>query len=71
MKWLKALIGVIALLAVVYFVGPHPQKPVFDYTLQEIYDGINLDSLVQAAESKHHIKPNKAFNHFIFIEFVH
>ena len=58
MKWIKALIGIIALLAIVYFVGPHPDKPVFDYSLKEIPDGLNMDSLVQAAESTHHIKPN-------------
>jgi esterase/lipase len=58
MKWLKALLGIIALMAVVYFVGPHPEKPVFDYTIHDITDGTNLDSLVNAIESKHHIKPN-------------
>ena len=58
MKWLKALLGIIALMAVVYFVGPHPEKPVFDYTINDIADGTNLDSLVNANESKHHIKPN-------------
>jgi esterase/lipase len=58
MKWLKALLGIIALLAVVYFVGPHPEEPVFDYTLQNIPEGANLDSLVRANESKHSIKPN-------------
>jgi len=58
MKWLKALLGIIALLAVVYFVGPHPDTPVFDYTLQNIPEGANLDSLVRANESKHSIKPN-------------
>jgi len=58
MKWLKALLGIIALMAVVYFVGPHPEKPVFDYTIHDIEDGTNLDSLVNANESKHHIKPN-------------
>jgi esterase/lipase len=58
MKWLKALLGLIALLAVVYFVGPHPDQPVFDYAIQAIPDGTNLDSLVRANESKHSIKPN-------------
>ena len=58
MKWLKVLIAIIALLGVVYFVGPHPNKPVFDYAIQDIPDGINLDSLVNANELKHHIKPN-------------
>lgn len=58
MNWLKALLGIIALMAVVYFVGPHPEKPVFDYTIHDITDGTNLDSLVNAIESKHHIKPN-------------
>ena len=58
MKWIKALVGIVALLAVVYFVGPHPEKPVFDYSLKEIPDGVNLDSLVKAVESTHHIKPN-------------
>lgn len=58
MKWLKVLIGIVALLAIVYFVGPHPEKPVFDYSLQEIAEGTNLDSLILANESKHKIKPN-------------
>ena len=58
MKWFKAILVIIALMAVVYFVGPHPEKPVFDYTIHDIADGTNLDSLVNANESKHHIKPN-------------
>jgi esterase/lipase len=58
MKGIKVILGIIALFAVVYFVGPHPNKPVFDFTLNEISNGLNLDSLVQANESKHHIKPN-------------
>jgi esterase/lipase len=62
MKGIKVILGIIALFAVVYFVGPHPNKPVFDYTLNEIPNGLNLDSLVQANESKHHIKPNNEAN---------
>jgi esterase/lipase len=58
MKGIKVILGIIALFAVVYFVGPHPNKPVFDYTLNDIPNGLNLDSLVQDNESKHHIKPN-------------
>jgi len=58
MKWLKVLLSVISLLVVVYFIGPHPDKPMFDYAIQVIPDGTNLDSLVNANESTHHTKPN-------------
>lgn len=58
MKWIKALLGILAILAVIYFVGPHPDKPVFDYAIHEISDGLNLDSLVEVNESKHQLKPN-------------
>ena len=56
MKWLKVLIAIVALLGVVYFIGPHPDKPVFDYAIQDIPDGTNLDSLVNANEAVHKIK---------------
>lgn len=58
MKWIKVILGIVAALAIIYLVGPHPDKPVFDYTINEISDGVNLDSLIQVKESKHKIKPN-------------
>ncbi len=58
MKWLKVLIAIVALLGIVYFVGPHPDQPVFDYTLQDIPVTANLDSLVNANEAVHKIKSN-------------
>jgi hypothetical protein len=58
MKWLKVLIAIVALLGVVYFVGPHPDKPVFDYAIQDIPEGTNLDSLVKSNEAVHKIKPD-------------
>ncbi len=58
MKWIKVILGIVAVLAIIYLVGPHPENPVFDYTINEISDGVDLDSLIQVNESKHKIKPN-------------
>ena len=41
-----------------YLLGPHPAPPKFNYQLAAIADNINLDSLVQAGEKAHKIKPN-------------
>jgi esterase/lipase len=41
-----------------YLLGPHPAPPKFNYQLPAIANNANLDSLVQAGEKAHKIKPN-------------
>lgn len=48
---------IIVFLMVVYLLGPHPKKPVFSYDLPNLSNAINLDSLVEAGEKTHHLKP--------------
>ena len=48
----------VIVLGIVYWMGPSPAAPKFNYTLPVIAAYTNLDSLVQSEENKHHIKPN-------------
>jgi esterase/lipase len=58
MRALKIILMTFVILSIAYLVGPHPQAPIFNYTLPEISDNTNLDSLVEAGEIQHHLKPN-------------
>ena len=58
MRGLKISISLIALLVIVYFLGPQPQKPDFNYTLPAIADSTNMDLYVSNIEQGHKIKPN-------------
>ena len=57
MRIVKRVLFIIAILVIVYFVGPHPEKPVYTATLPSIPD--HAESLIQyvsTIESKHQIK---------------
>lgn len=59
MRILKRVVFFIAILAIVYFVGPHPEKPLYTKTLPSIPE--NAESLMQyvsSIETKHQIKPD-------------
>jgi esterase/lipase len=58
MRKLKIIGAVFIMLVVLYLMGPHPKAPVFNNDLPIIADNTNLDSLVQAGEKAHKIKPN-------------
>jgi esterase/lipase len=58
MRKLKIVGAIILILSILYFLGPSPTKPVFNYELTNVPDNVNLDSLVQAGEKLHKIKPN-------------
>ncbi len=58
MRTMKIVTFLVVVFALVYFLGPHPDQPQFNYQLPEIADNINLDSLVNAGEMRHKIKPN-------------
>jgi len=53
------IIGILMLvLACAYLLGPQPKAPIFNNDLPVIAINTNLDSLVQAGEKVHKIKPN-------------
>ncbi|MGV3594262.1 MAG: alpha/beta hydrolase [Sediminibacterium sp.] len=59
MRIIKRFLFIIAILAIVYFVGPHPEKPVYTATLPSIPNHAeSLIEYVSAIESKHQIKPD-------------
>ena len=56
--WLIGL-GLLIILVVVYFVGPHPAHPVYDKHLPPVpSDAQALEDYVSIIESRHHLKPN-------------
>lgn len=58
MRLLKRLFLVIAILAVLYVVGPHPSTPVFSHELPEVPTLNGIDAYISSIESPHHIKPD-------------
>lgn len=58
MRALKFILILLIIISVAYEFGPHPAEPKFDYNLPVIANNANLDSLVQAGEKQHHLKPN-------------
>ena len=59
MRLLKILLVIAVLLAALYFLGPHPAKPVYTNILPEISDsGAALERYVAKLESRHHLKLN-------------
>lgn len=59
MRILKRVVFILAILIIIYFLGPHPEKPVYTTTLPSIPE--NAASLVQyvsSIESRHQLKPD-------------
>ncbi|TDW99723.1 alpha/beta hydrolase [Dinghuibacter silviterrae] len=56
--WLIVL-GVLIVLVLVYCLGPHPQKPVYNTQLPVVpADAAGLEQYVAGIEARHHLKPN-------------
>ncbi len=59
MRFPKIIIGVAALILVIYLVGPHPAKPNYNNVLPELpADAAGLEQYIAGMESAHKIKPN-------------
>jgi len=58
MRALKISISLLAVVVIVYLLGPQPSKPNFNYDLPAIADSSNMDNYVQSIEQGHKIKPN-------------
>ena len=59
MRFIKVLLALIIVIAIVYLLGPHPDKPIYNEQLPAVpqqYD--SLEKMIQANESMHKIKPN-------------
>ena len=59
-KRYKILAGVLALLPVIYFAGPHPRFPVYKTILPKVPDLKHLDNYVTTKEQQHSVKPQNA-----------
>jgi esterase/lipase len=59
MRFLKIFIGIIALLAIVYLLGPTPKKPHYNNTLKTVpTDLVGLEKFIADGEAMHKVKPN-------------
>lgn len=59
MRFLKRLLAVITVLVIIYVLGPHPSKPVYNHTLPEVpAAAAALETYISQQEAKHKIKPN-------------
>src|SRR5258706_14686411 len=58
-KWLRVLLAIIAVLFVVYLLGPHPKAPVYSQGLPTVPpDAASLEKYVSNNEAEHKLKPN-------------
>ncbi|MEI6264875.1 MAG: alpha/beta fold hydrolase [Sphingobacteriia bacterium] len=59
MRFLKIIIGIVAVLAIVYLIGPSPAKPNYNNALIEIpSEPTALEKFIATKEASHKIKPN-------------
>ncbi|MFL9482157.1 alpha/beta hydrolase [Chitinophagaceae bacterium LWZ2-11] len=57
MSWLKPIISVLAILIIIYLLGPHPQRPKYDTTLPNVPVASNsLENFISHQESLHKVK---------------
>ncbi len=58
-KWFRFLLGFVALLCIVYLLGPNPKSPLYNATLPQVpASATDLTNYIIAHEAAHHIKPN-------------
>lgn len=58
-RFLRNLLIVLVCLAAIYFVGPHPTKPVYSATLPAVpAEGPALEQYIHNKESQHRLKPD-------------
>lgn len=58
MRWLKRLGIVVAILGIVYLIGPHPATPEYEATMPLVPPIDELEKFVDASESAHKIRPD-------------
>ncbi len=59
MRILKIIIGIVAVLAIVYLIGPSPSKPNYNNTIIEVpSDPAALEKFIADGEALHKVKPN-------------
>lgn len=58
MRFLKWLLGILVILAVIYFLGPSPDKPVYAATMPVVPDLTELDQYVRNKEQTLKLKPD-------------
>lgn len=56
-KYLYILVTIAIVLAIVYFVGPKPNTPIYEKELPKVAALANLSAYINAQEAKHKIKP--------------
>jgi esterase/lipase len=59
MRLLKIVLAAVLVIAIVYLMGPHPQKPVYTTALPVVPAGDSaLEAYIKTQESYHHVKPD-------------
>lgn len=59
MRFFKIIIAVVAVLVIVYLIGPHPSTPTYNMNLPHVpNNAIELEKYIAAEEATHHVKPN-------------
>jgi esterase/lipase len=59
MRFLKIIIGLVAVLAIIYLVGPSPAKPHYNNTIIKVpSEPIALEKFIADGEALHKVKPN-------------
>ncbi|MEO6231144.1 MAG: alpha/beta hydrolase [Ferruginibacter sp.] len=58
MRWLKGLLLVVILLGVIYLMGPHPEKPVYNTKLPSVPPIGALESFIANNEAAHKLRPD-------------
>ncbi len=57
MRFVKIILGILLVLVVVYFVGPHPSKPIYNQALPTVPStATELEQYISQEEAKHQVK---------------
>jgi esterase/lipase len=58
MRWLKRFVIVLAMLVMVYLLGPHPTTPIYGTEMPSVPSIDQLEKFISTAEAMHHLRPN-------------
>jgi pimeloyl-ACP methyl ester carboxylesterase len=58
MKWFKRIAIFVVVLIIVYLLGPHPAKPVYNTQLPQVPPASELERYVRQKEAMHKLRPN-------------
>ena len=58
MRWLKRFVIVLAMLVMVYLLGPHPTTPIYGTEMPVVPSIDQLEKFISTAEAVHHLRPN-------------